>query len=135
MSRFSKAEAEARGWAFFHNASARVEDLGDGLSRAFPAVLRAERYVGTHKVTEEGHSIGQLLERIHLYEKHRDGLPEVQPVVDKDEAGDAIYNSGVQTGVDLVHHDHTVGEGESPLVPGPWPEEAAPSGEDPPAES
>lgn len=110
MSRFSKAEAEARGWEFFHAVERRIEDLGDGVFRDVPGVLRAERYVNGHKVTEEGDTLGKLLERIHFYEKHRDGLPSAE----------AEVNIHAEPDPDPVHHDHTQ---ENPIVPGPWPEE------------
>jgi hypothetical protein len=75
MSRFSKAEAEARGWRIFHEGeeSTVVTSGTQGESRFTPASYRAEKYVSlpgqsATLVTEEGDSIGKLLERINAYE-------------------------------------------------------------------
>jgi hypothetical protein len=75
MSRFSKAEAEARGWAFTHAQPATIEDLGDGITRSTPASYRAEKSRPGGMVTEEGETIGLLLERIHSWERLQDSLP------------------------------------------------------------
>lgn len=82
MSRFSKAEAELRGWLFTHNAPAATENLGDGIYRTTPADLRAEKIVDGHVFTEQAETIGKLLERIHLHERsQQDKLaPSPEPV-------------------------------------------------------
>lgn len=79
MSRFSKAEAEARGWAFVHNREEFDVSTSDtqGESRTIPTTVRAEKYVslpgqGASLVNIEAESMGLLLERIAKYEAEHD---------------------------------------------------------------
>lgn len=106
MSRFSKAEAERRGWAFVSDVKEVVTDLGDGLQRVKAASLRAEKYVDGSRINEEAESIGKLLERIHAYEAHRDGLPDMAaPPLPPDPE------------LPKVKFDGTVPRSANPLVP------------------
>ena len=94
MSRFSRSEAEKAGWSIFHEQDKIVLNDGDnqaGTSRVLPASYRAEKYVSLPGraetlITEEAHSIGKLLERIHAYEEHlksrREPEEPVPPVPD-----------------------------------------------------
>lgn len=111
MSRFSKAEAEARGWSFFHSQDEETVNLGNGVTRTKPASLRAERYVSrpgqaNQLVSEEAETIGKLLERINHYEVHVDSLPDYTP-----------SDPPVDPPLPSVLYDHTVPEGENPIVP------------------
>jgi hypothetical protein len=104
MSRFSKAEAERLGWEFVHKQDEIVEDLGDGITRTTPAVLRAEKRIGTSLINETAETIGKLLERIHLYEKQPLALPGSPEPGPDPEAAKVIY-------------DPTVPRGENPNKP------------------
>lgn len=78
MSRFSKKEAEARGWVFVHKSPERIEaNSGDpqGRSLRIAPSVRAEKYVSlpgrnATLINEEAETMGLLLERIHAYEQH-----------------------------------------------------------------
>lgn len=75
MSRFSKSEAEVRGWIFTHARTEREVPTSDSTVRTEPASYVAERYLSlpgqsATLIHEEGESIGKLLERISLFEAH-----------------------------------------------------------------
>lgn len=73
MSRFSKAEAEALGWAFAHSSDAEeiITSETQGETRVRPASVRAEKVLaGGGMINEEAENIGLLLERIFAYEEH-----------------------------------------------------------------
>lgn len=111
MSRFSKAEAESRGWQFFHKTEDEYTDLGNGISRFKAASLRAEKYVSrpglaANLVSEEAETIGKLLERIHLYEQHLEGLPDYTPAPPEPDVE-----------APKVTYDPSVQQGENPIVP------------------
>lgn len=81
MSRFSKADAEARGWVFVHDSPAEdiVTSEVQGEVRSVPRSIRAEKILslpgkGSQVVNEEAESMGLLLERIHAFEAHHDQL-------------------------------------------------------------
>jgi hypothetical protein len=67
---FTKADAEAAGWAFVHSVEAEVRDLEDGVSKVIPAFYRAEKYVNEKLVSQAGHSLQHLLDTIEEYENH-----------------------------------------------------------------
>lgn len=73
MSRFSKAEAEARGWAFAHSSDEEniVTSETQGETRVRPTSVRAEKTLsGGGMINEEAETLGKLLERIAAYEAH-----------------------------------------------------------------
>lgn len=118
MSRFSKTEAEKRGWTFVHNAEGYTDDLGDGRFRVTPGNLRAEKYV-RHEgrvptlISEQAETTGLLLERIFAWEEQHqplEGLPEPTPIPDAPK-------------VKLVHD---VVQGANPIRPADEPDEDAP---------
>ena len=81
MSRFSKAEVEARGWSIAHERDEYevVTSETQGERRIVPATYRAEKMLDTgHLLNEEATSMGLLLERITLVEK---GLEAAKPKV------------------------------------------------------
>ena len=86
MSRFSKSEAEARGWAFVHSVEADevVTSGTQGEVRRTPESHVAEKYfdppsgIGSKQlIHEEGETIGKLLERIAWQEARFDALSDV----------------------------------------------------------
>lgn len=87
MSRFSRAEAESKGWVFYHEREEHSLNAnpGRGISRLVPATLRAEKYVSlpgqaASLIREEGETEGLLLERISQYEAHLERVsPKPQP--------------------------------------------------------
>lgn len=111
MSRFSRSEAEARGWAIVHES----DDL-----------IRAEKQYNGRLVNEEAHSEGLLLERINAYEQHLEGLPQAVPApvdelgVPVDEEGLAVRSVIAPDGEALTEaewsqrdsHDALVRDGE-----------------------
>lgn len=74
MSRFSKAEAEARGWVFVHEDEGQSVEISDpqhgnaNLEARLPR-YRAERNFNGKLINEEADSLGLLLERIHSFEQ------------------------------------------------------------------
>jgi hypothetical protein len=75
MSRFSKAEAEARGWVFVHYSEDEVLITSEtqGETRHLPASYRAEKYFslpgqGASLINEEAETLGLLLEKIYAFE-------------------------------------------------------------------
>jgi len=75
MSRFSKAEAEARGWVFVHYSEDEtlVTSETQGETRYLPASYRAEKYFslpgqGQSLINEEAETLGLLLEKIYAFE-------------------------------------------------------------------
>lgn len=70
MSRFSRADAEAKGWKIVHEREEfTINESGtQGRTRLQPASYRAEKIADGHTINEEAESIGLLLERISLYE-------------------------------------------------------------------
>jgi pyruvate/2-oxoglutarate dehydrogenase complex dihydrolipoamide acyltransferase (E2) component len=97
MSRFSKTEAESLGWKFTHHSAADtvVTSGTQGEVRNVPETNVAEKYVNGTLITEQGETMGKLLERINAYEEFQKRIqPEsVEPVVTEsnplnvDEAG------------------------------------------------
>jgi pyruvate/2-oxoglutarate dehydrogenase complex dihydrolipoamide acyltransferase (E2) component len=72
MSRFSRAEAEAKGWRFAHSSEEEVTITSEtqGETRVRPASVRAEKTLsGGGMINEEAETMGKLLERIHSYEE------------------------------------------------------------------
>lgn len=102
MSRFSKADAEARGWVFVHDKGAENVVTSEVQSevRHLPRSIRAEKIVsrpnaGSYVVNEEAETLGLLLERIHAFERHLDSLggsavvtPAVAPSQEPEEGED-----------------------------------------------
>lgn len=83
MSDFTKADAEAAGWAFAHAQEPTWEHTSEtqGERRHYDASYRAEKYVSRpgyerKLVNEEANSMPLLLERIEAYERHLGNLPE-----------------------------------------------------------
>ena len=93
MSRYSKAEAEARGWRFVHEKDEEIVHTAAGEQRIIPANIQAEKTVGTTLVTEQAETIGLLLERIARYEATQETLStketptDIPSDVPLDEAG------------------------------------------------
>lgn len=87
MSRFSKADAEALGWSFYHKSDEVVLRDGDnelGISKKVPASLRAEKMIDLpgsdlFRTTEEAPTIGLLLERIAAFEAHLEARLAADP--------------------------------------------------------
>lgn len=94
MSRFSKAEAEARGWAIVHGREERQVPTAAGEFRVIPGSYRAEKYLpdGT-LINEEGETVGLLLERISAKESQIESLDRktteavIPEDIPRDEAG------------------------------------------------
>lgn len=108
MSRFSKVQAEALGWAFVHEQKEEVVRQG-GILKVVPGSVRAEKYVteAPHAATlvhEQAETMGKLLERIHAWEQ-RHPAPESAPEPEPDPPAPAVT------------HVWDVPMSENPLVP------------------
>jgi hypothetical protein len=115
MSRFSRAEAEARGWVFVHEQPKQVVNTSgtQGEQRIIPPSLRAERYVNGVLINESAESEGKLLERIALYESRLDAnleadeatlIPEPEGLTfDADEEGEPLaYGTVILPGGEVI---------------------------------
>jgi pyruvate/2-oxoglutarate dehydrogenase complex dihydrolipoamide acyltransferase (E2) component len=97
MSRFSRAEAEARGWQIVHERDeyTTIESETQGRTQYTPPTIRAEKSLsGGGMINEEAESMGKLLERIHAYEQHQESkgikqtaTPINEAAVPRNEAG------------------------------------------------
>jgi hypothetical protein len=96
MSRFSKSEAESKGWVFAHaqkeERTLRPRDA-QGRTQVLPPSYRAEKRVdtslGDKLINEEAESMGLLLERIHAYETFQSRLEDTS----RPPEGDASYTN------------------------------------------
>lgn len=87
MSRFSKSEAEARGWVFVHAEEATTEITSEtqGEQRTRPGSYTAERYFAlpgrsAKRITEQADTLGKLLEQIHAFERQAESkIPDFEP--------------------------------------------------------
>lgn len=94
MSRFSKAEAESRGWAIVHEREERNVPTAAGEFRVIPGSYRAEKYLSDGTlINEEGETVGLLLERIAAKETQIESLGRttteavIPEDIPRDEAG------------------------------------------------
>jgi pyruvate/2-oxoglutarate dehydrogenase complex dihydrolipoamide acyltransferase (E2) component len=83
MSRFSQAEAEARGWSIVHQRGEYKTHAGPGLEETHPATIVAEKYHSPpgqrgSLIHEEAPTIGLLLERINLWEQQYGNVQEAE---------------------------------------------------------
>jgi pyruvate/2-oxoglutarate dehydrogenase complex dihydrolipoamide acyltransferase (E2) component len=97
MSRFSRAEAEARGWQIVHERDGytTIESETQGRTQYTPPTIRAEKSLsGGGMINEEAETMGKLLERIHAHEQHLESkgikqtaTPINEAAVPRNEAG------------------------------------------------
>ena len=80
MSRFSKKEAEARGWRFVHEQAAGdvITSETQGEVRHLEGILRAEKDFNGLLINESAESQGKLLERIAAFEATQDAVAASQ---------------------------------------------------------
>lgn len=122
MSRFSKSEAESRGWKFVHSVEAD-EVLTSGTQGEYRKTAEshvAEKYQSVEGgpsqiIHEEGETMGKLLERIALYEARMDSYVrpdqgvEVTPnALNVDEAGLPLRTVSVPVDPEDISEDKAV---------------------------
>jgi hypothetical protein len=96
--KFTKAEAEKLGWAFYHEAPEILlrGENPTGNIKTKPAEFAAEKYVNDSLEHEMAENEGQLLEKIKLYEEHLasrvdaepEGAASVADAIEKDKRSD-----------------------------------------------
>lgn len=102
MSRFSKKEAQARGWRFVHDEPAHdvIESSTQGRSRHVPRNIRAEKDTGPGLgiVNAQGESEGLVLEQIAFIEAQLEGAvaPQATVIVAGEEGPEAISEAEYQ---------------------------------------
>lgn len=100
MSRFSQAEAEARGWKIVHEQTEQTVETSatQGEFRTTPASYVAEKWFNDTPVHEQAESIGKLLEKIEWQESRFEALsaptafnPEPEPAV-AEEISEGVFH-------------------------------------------
>lgn len=105
MSRFSKAEYEARGWVFVHEQGEEKVVTSETMaeSRIKPAHYRAEKYLslpgqGVSLINFADESLGKVLEQVHAFEEQLEAKQveltpgEIDAPSQVDEAGIPVRN-------------------------------------------